>query len=496
MVFSSLIFLCAFLPITIFLYFIAYKFINIKASNIVLLILSLLFMLWGSGRDILVLFGIIIINYITGVLLVSRNNGKLLPQQQKRTPFQKSVLVVSLILSLGMLFYFKYIAFAAESAGSLLKLFGYTLEVPEFISNVVLPLGISFYTFQAMSYTLDVYFGKVEATYSIANFTLYVSLFPQIIAGPIVRYKDIYRQINERTVKMQDIYLGIERFMIGMVKKVLLANTVSVVADNVFALPAGELHFSIAWIGIIAYTLQIFLDFSAYSDMAIGLAKIFGFDLLENFNYPYTAISVQDFWRRWHISLSTWFRDYLYIPLGGNRKGNVRTYINSVIVFFLCGLWHGAAWVFIMWGLWHGLFLVIEKMFLGKVLKKIPKFIGYIYTMLVVIFGWVLFRSESLGYALSYAKKMVLPGSITGVEFTGILFRSPLEFLQNDFIIAAVFGILVSVGFFRWVRKKGMNSRRKSPFEVVYMVLLLGIFVISVASLYNGTYNPFIYFRF
>jgi len=476
------------LPILLIFYTISWK-INLKLSNVVLLVFSLFFIFWGSGEDTLILLSMIAVNYISGLLLTKGVKDMLLPKGEKRTPYQKSVLVFTLVLSLGLLVYYKYASFITGNAVSLLNRLGMDIHTPAFVKNILLPLGISFYTFQALSYTLDVYFGNVEGTKNLLNFSLYVSFFPQLIAGPIVRYSHIYKQINSRKIDLDGVYQGMLRFMAGFIKKVLLANTVAKAADGVFGLHASELHASIAWVGIIAYTLQIFLDFSAYSDMAIGLAKIFGFDLRENFNLPYIAKSIQDFWRRWHISLSSWFRDYVYIPLGGNRKGNVRTYINLVIIFFICGLWHGAAWSFVIWGLWHGLFLVIERAFLSKLLDKLPGVFRRIYTLLVVIVGWVLFRGNNLSHALKYLKAMFIPS-----DFSGNLFRIPSEYLQNDVIIAFVFGIIASFGGIIWFKKK---CDKKGKFlKHLYAVLVFVLFIISISSIYSGTYNPFIYFRF
>lgn len=488
MVFSSSIFLFGFLPILLIFYAIAWK-INFKLANIVLLLFSLFFIFWGSGKDTLILLSMIMVNYISGLLLTKGIKAQVLDKSTKRNAYQKFILIATLVLSLGLLVYFKYAYFLADNTASILSRLGIDIILPDFVKNILLPLGISFYTFQALSYTLDVYFGNVASTKSLINFSLYVSFFPQLIAGPIVRYAHIYEQIGKRTIDLDGVYKGMLRFMAGFIKKVLLANTVAKAADGVFGLASPELTSGIAWVGIIAYTLQIYLDFSAYSDMAIGLAKIFGFDLHENFNLPYTATSIQDFWRRWHISLSSWFRDYLYIPLGGNRKGNTRTYINLVIVFFVCGLWHGAAWNFVLWGVWHGFFLVIERAFLGKSLKKIPALFRRIYMALVVIIGWVLFRAESLTYALKYIKTLFIPK-----EFAGQLHRVPTEFMQNDVLIAFIFGLIASFGgvmlAYKWSKQKS------GVWHHVYVALVFLLFIISVTSIYNGSYNPFIYFRF
>jgi len=488
MVFSSSIFLFGFLPLLLICYAVAWR-ISLKLSNIVLLAFSLLFIFWGSGKDTLVLLSMIVINYVAGLLLTLKTGSLLLPKNQKRTPYQRTVLVLTLVLSFGLLIYFKYAYFLADNASDLLARIGINIPVPAFIKNILLPLGISFYTFQALSYTLDVYFGNVKTTRSLMDFSLYVSFFPQLIAGPIVRYAHIYQQIGKRSINLNGVYTGMLRFMMGFVKKVLLANTVAKAADGVFGLASPELTAGVAWVGIIAYTLQIYLDFSAYSDMAIGLAKIFGFDLRENFNLPYTSTSIQDFWRRWHISLSSWFRDYLYIPLGGNRKGNVRTYLNLVIVFFICGLWHGAAWNFVLWGLWHGFFLVIERAFLENWLKKLPGFLRRVYMFVVVIVGWVLFRAESLTYALKYIKTLFTPQ-----KFAGQLLRVPGEFLQNDVLIAFIVGIIASMGGMMWLKKEA--DRKGGVLQNAFTALVFVLFLVAITSIYSGAYNPFIYFRF
>jgi len=489
MVFSSAVFLFVFLPILIVFYFISWK-ISIKLSNVVLLLFSFIFMLWGGGKDIMILVVMILINYLSGLLLTARgDNTLLLSKNTKRTRFQKGILLLTLVLSLGLLLFFKYALFFADNMKPIMAHFFQGYEIPQVISSVVLPLGISFYTFQALSYTMDVYFGNVPATRSLVRFSLYVSFFPQLIAGPIVRYKDIYNQINQRSITIDNVYQGMIRFVMGFSKKVLLANIMGFAADSVFRLPISELQTGIAWVGIVAYSLQIYLDFSAYSDMAIGLAEIFGFKLLENFNLPYVAISVQDFWRRWHISLSSWFRDYLYIPLGGSRKGKMRTYLNLVIVFFICGFWHGAAWNFVIWGLWHGAFLVIERAFLGDLLKKVPYVIRRVYTLLVVLIGWVLFRAEQLPYGISYLKTMF------GMRKENVdQFRNIREFLQNDVIIVALIGIFVSAGGFRKIR--AVCNDKSRGYLHAYAIVALILFGLSITSIYSGGYNPFIYFRF
>ena len=479
MVFSSEIFLFLYLPILFVVYFLTTLLHSIKISNIVLLIFSLIFIAWGSGKDIIVLFAMISINYTAGFLLSLTNN-----ENQR-----KAALVFAVVCSLALLFYFKYSLFFSENARYVLSRVGISWHVPSAIKNIVLPLGISFYTFQALSYSIDVYRKKCEPTRNPINFMLYVSLFPQLIAGPIVRYKDIYKQITERSFTSDRIYQGTIRFIMGFCKKVLLANNMAVAADTVFNLDILEINTPLAWIGIIAYALQIYLDFSAYSDMAIGLGRIFGFDFMENFNFPYIASSVQDFWRRWHISLSSWLKDYLYIPLGGNRKSKSRTYINLIVVFLLCGLWHGASWTFVVWGIWHGLFLIVERTKFGALINKIPSWISRIYMLLVVILGWVFFRSDSIGFALRYIKRMIWP------VYSDLTLRiMPAEICQNDIIIAALFGVLSSAGLFELLRKR--ESEAGIAYRIGFQMVLLFFFLMAIGMLYTGGYNPFIYFRF
>ena len=367
MVFSSSLFLFGFLPVVLAIYFFSHN----RYRNLVLLIASLFFYAWGEPRNVLVMLASILINYLLGLGI------------EKASKQKKLFLILSVLYNIGVLFYFKYLNFAGSIWESLT---GQTLNM----KTIVLPIGISFFTFQIMSYVIDVYRGNVPAQKNLINLALYISLFPQLIAGPIVRYIDVEAQIKQRESTWDGAYVGVKRFAIGFAKKVLIADQLATLADTVFAggnYPSMLSH----WIGIIAYTLQIYYDFSGYSDMAIGLGKIFGFDFLENFNYPYISRSIKEFWRRWHISLSSWFRDYLYIPLGGNRKGKVRTYINLIIVFFVTGLWHGASFNFIVWGLYYAVFLVIERLGFGKRLEKLPRIIQHVYTLLVVVIGWVFF---------------------------------------------------------------------------------------------------------
>jgi alginate O-acetyltransferase complex protein AlgI len=391
----------------------------------------------------------------------------------------KLYLFFSLALNLGILIYFKYSGFFLEVINSTLRLFNY--EPASFNMGVILPLGISFYTFQSMSYTIDVYRKEVKYQKNYDDFLTFVTMFPQLVAGPIVRYSEVSKSLVNRHVKGIDLEIGMKRFIKGLCKKVIIANTIGVYADNVFSLQGAYLDTPTAWLGAIAYSLQIFFDFSGYSDMAIGLGKIFGFNFPENFNYPYMARSVQDFWRRWHMSLSRWFRDYLYLPLGGSRKGQTRTFLNLFIVFFLCGLWHGASYNFIAWGIFHGLFLVFERLEAFSKVKDI-KFLNRGYTLFVVIIGWVFFRSNDLTQALLHLEAMFSFDNLSGFY----------NWFKPDLILALVLGIFFSVDFRSRLQLKFFILQKKSLINLSYFFgLLFSIFLIAGES-----YNPFIYFRF
>jgi len=463
-VFSSDIFVFIFLPITLFLYFLSAK--KIKASNLILVLASLIFYSWGGLQYCLLLIFSTIVNYVLGILLEDKRDRK------------KIFLIIALIFNLGILCVFKYANFIFSSVITLLKTFGINIawELP----NIALPIGISFFTFQILSYVIDVYRGKVKAQRDILNLELYIMLFPQLIAGPIVRYIDIEKEIENRTFDLNGIYTGLRRFCIGFSKKVLLANQVAIVADAAFNYEWG-LHPVYAWIGAAAYMLQIYLDFSAYSDMAIGLGRVFGFHFNENFIYPYISVSIREFWRRWHISLSTWFRDYVYIPLGGNRKGNKRTYINLLIVFFLTGLWHGASWNFVIWGLYHGCFMLLERK--TNFCAKIPKVISWIYTIFAVLIGWVLFRADTLSDAIRYIGYMfnIHAGSITNVDI--------IRKLDGEFLFFAILSVLASTPLL-----KNLGTRWKC--EWIKDVGILFVFLIAICYMVASEYNPFIYFRF
>ena len=385
-----------------------------------------------------------------------------------------------MFLNLLLLGVFKYAGMAAETVN---QLTGAGIPVPQ----IVLPVGISFFTFQAMSYVIDVYRGQVDAQRSYWKVLLYISFFPQLIAGPIVKYYDIALEIENRQQNLTEVAEGFRRFCIGLSKKVLISNTVALAADAVFALPVSRVNILTAWIGAISYLLQIYYDFSGYSDMAIGLGKMFGFHFKENFHYPYAAGSIQDFWRRWHMSLSTWFKEYLYIPLGGNRKGKIRTCVNKMVVFFCTGLWHGASWTFVVWGLYHGVFLMIES-FLPKG-KKAPALLGHLYALLVVTVGFVLFRADTLSQGLAMIAAM-----FTGFSFGEEMMSTAILQLTPLFLFMTAAGVICAAPWKEWLEKKG---RKLLPMvESFSYPVSIALLILCILSLSGGTYNPFIYFRF
>lgn len=483
MVFSSLIFLFIFLPTTLLLYFL----FGNRFRNSVLLICSLFFYFWGEVHYVMIMIASIAINYSFGMII-------------ERAIYKKLYLIFAISANLLLLGYYKYCSFFIEAVNPLLI----TLNFPQAsVSSPHLPIGISFFTFQSLSYVIDVFRKEVPAQPNPLKLGLYISFFPQLIAGPIVRYQDIAAQLVERTNSIRNFTNGIERFIIGLSKKVLIANVMADIADSIFEIPATALSVQDAWLGIICYTLQIYFDFSGYSDMAIGLAKMFGFNLLENFNYPYIAQSMQDFWRRWHISLSTWFRDYVYIPLGGNAKGITRTYFNLVVVFTLCGLWHGANWTFLAWGLFHGFFLVVERWQLSRLLLSLPRPLRHLYTLLVIVIGWVIFRATTLEEGIAYLSAMFNITTATDLPtHTWLLAKT------NDFVwFILLIGIIGSTPLFKLathlsltLKEMAITTGRFSHIDVLLYgcktLFLLSLFMLCVFSLASGTYNPFIYFRF
>jgi len=459
-----------------------------KLRNLILLAASLVFYAWGENVFVLLMLVSIFLNYISG-LLIDRSH--------RRGKSGTIPLFFAVTANLGLLCFFKYANFFTDNLNILLA----KLQFPPLVlQEVHLPIGISFFTFQALSYVIDVYRRQSPVQKNLVNIALYISLFPQLIAGPIVRYHDIASQIVNRKTRLNDFSYGVQRFIIGLSKKVLLANVLGRTADYIFSLPPDKIPASLAWLGAVSYSLQIYYDFSGYSDMAIGLGRMFGFRLLENFNYPYISKSIREFWRRWHISLSSWFRDYLYIPLGGSQKGPARTYANLIIVFFLCGLWHGASWTFVAWGLFHGFFLVFERVRPGKYLLGImPAFVQHLYVILIVTIGWVFFRAETFSHAFNYLQAMV--------DFsTPPLYNSQLFLnINNEFFVVLIIALICSAPVYNFFAKKLQEwdcCEYPGSSLVSYVVstcnicFLSFIFLYSIASLMGGSYNPFLYFRF
>ena len=477
MVFSTTVFLFIFLPLLL----VGNSLLPHSRRNIWLLLGSLVFYAWGEGLLVLLMLGIILITYCGGHFVHKALNSS--------HPWHATMaLWLSVLLVLFPLIYFKYFNFFFENISKVLDIDG------DSWATIPLPIGISFFTFQSISYLVDVYQKKVEVQKKPHQLALYIALFPQLIAGPIVRYREIALQIKQRATNTQQLLDGIVRFSMGMAKKVIIANQMGSVADQVFNISNGDMHFSLAWIGIICYTLQLYFDFSGYSDMAIGLGKMFGFDFLENFNYPYISKSIKEFWQRWHISLSRWFKDYLYIPLGGNRKGIFRTYINLSVVFFLTGLWHGASWNFIVWGLWHGVFLIIEKsgrwpLFSGR----IGNCFAWFYTIGVVMIGWVFFRSENLTYAWHYLQSLAGQHNINPFQFFLYLDNYTITIACAAFLLATplrkkIFNLIFPA--------KALIIRFGTPYNIVRYCIALGLLLYSVMEIASSTYNPFLYFRF
>ena len=484
MVFSSLIFLCIFLPIVYILHLVIP---SIRWKNALLIVTSLLFYAYGEPVYVLLMILSTLINYF---------GARALSVKSRR----KAVLAIVVILNLGMLGVFKYTGFVLTSLN---EIAGLNIPVP----NIVLPIGISFFTFQALSYVIDVYRGNVSVQKNYFKVLLYISFFPQLIAGPIVKYRDVEMEINDREVTAHESAFGLQRFIFGLSKKVLIANTMGLTADHIFGAGSGSLNILTAWIGALAYMLQIYYDFSGYSDMAIGLGRMFGFHFKENFLHPYGATSIQDFWRKWHVSLSGWFKEYLYIPLGGNRKGRFRTCLNKIIVFFCTGLWHGASWTFVIWGLFHGAFLLLEDFV--PILRKLPKVLSHIYVIVVVTVGFVLFRADTIaqggyfigqmfagfslsGAGLSLAVQQLTPWFVT-MFIAGILFMAPLQkftdrltaFLEEDGETEEETG-----------GQTAAAGRKAAAARLTVSIICILLLIWCMVRLSSGTYNPFIYFRF
>ena len=464
MVFSKPIFLFGFLPIVLLLYYIAPR----KFKNFVLLFMSLIFYAWGEPKLLLLMVFTIFVDYTAGLLINKYSN---------KPVTSKIIFVATLVINLALLGIFKYANFVIDSINSVV---GGKFDLLE----ISLPIGISFYTFQALSYVIDVYKKVVPVEKNLLNFTTYVVLFPQLIAGPIVQYKTVANELSKRQETVGLFSEGIWRFAVGLAKKVIIANQIGAIWTEIHSTPelltAGK-----AWIGALAFTFQIYFDFSGYSDMAIGLGKMFGFNFLENFNYPYISKSITEFWRRWHISLSTWFKEYVYIPMGGNRKGLIRQIFNILIVWMLTGLWHGASWNFVIWGLYFGLILVLEKAFLLKILQKTHAFFAHLYSLLLIIFGWVIFECGTTSEIICFFKGMFGIGvSLWNEETTYILCNSLLIF-----ILAAICSTQIG----KSIKEKLSGKFKNDYWKCATVAILL---LLSVMFLAGDSYNPFLYFRF
>ena len=471
MAFSSLVFICIFLPVVFLLHSLIPA---LPVRNGLLILSSLLFYAFGEPVYILLMLGSVAMNYLAALLMTGRR--------------KKPVLIIAVILNIGLLAVFKYAAFFIGSINAVLG-----TSIPEPV--IALPIGISFFTFQAMSYVIDTYRGEAEVQRNPLKVLLYISFFPQLIAGPIVKYRDIEKEISSRKVTLTGAATGFRRFIFGLSKKVLIANTMAVAADAIFSQELSRISLPAAWIGAVAYMLQIYFDFSGYSDMAIGLGQMFGFHFRENFNFPYASVNIKEFWTRWHISLSAWFKDYVYIPLGGNRKGKFRTGLNKLIVFFLCGLWHGANWTFVLWGLWHGLFSFLEEFVTG--LRKLPRILGHIYTLLVVCVGFVIFRAETAGQAFGMIGKM-----FAGFDFSTASLSLALQQLTPLFLFMLAVGLVLAMAGerpVRFIRTSGLKEELTGKESVlqtgIYLLAVLLLFL-CILRLAGGAYNPFIYFRF
>lgn len=458
MVFSSILFLFKFMGIAFLLYYISPK----KLKNFTLFILSLIFYSWGEPKYFPIMIASVAVDYIAGMGITHYRNNK---------TACRLFLTMSMVFNLGMLFFFKYTNFFVENINAI---FGLTIPA----LSITLPLGISFYTFQTMSYTIDVYRGKVEAEKNIINFAAFVVLFPQLIAGPIVKYTDISKELKERTINLYQIEDGIRLFIMGVGSKVLIANSIGMLWDSVKALGFENISTPLAWLGVLGFAFQIYFDFSGYSLMAIGLGKMLGFNFPQNFNYPYISKSATEFWRRWHITLGSWFREYVYIPLGGNRKGNARLLLNIFIVWFATGFWHGASWNFIIWGLYFGVLLVIEKFFYLKYLEK-SKVISRIYLIFVVLVSWAIFAVTNMGELSTLLAKMF-----------AFDFKLDWVFYLRNYAVTIIFAVFFSTPATKKIYDKLGNH------NIITIVFLSFVFFVSVAYLVDASYNPFLYFRF
>ncbi len=477
MLFSSLTFIFIFLPLVLGIYFISKD----KYKNTILLVFSLFFYAWGEPKYIILMIFSIIFNYFFGLLIDKyRTNKKL----------SVALLIFDIAINLLMLVMFKYSNFLVNTINDIFNLNITSISIfNKDILKLTLPIGISFYTFQMLSYIIDLYKGEVKVQKNILSLGTYIAFFPQLIAGPIVRYETIENELKNRTHTFNKFVFGLKRFIIGLGKKVILANNLAFVADQI--IDSGNISnygTIIVWIAMFAYTLQIYYDFSGYSDMAIGLGKMFGFTFLENFNYPYISKSITDFWRRWHISLSSWFRDYVYIPLGGNRVKKSRWVFNIMVVWMLTGLWHGASWNFVLWGLYFGIILLIEKFFLHKILDKLPNILRWLYSMILIIVGWTIFRNEDITLVLDLLKKMFIFEKTNWLDFIR------MNYHLINYVLYFVLGIICMFPFFgKFIEK---NQKKEGIMHFLSNAFILFIFVLCILFLIKSSYNPFIYFRF
>ncbi len=470
MLFSSITFLIVFLPLTIIVYYLVPR----KLKNFVMLLSSLIFYAWGEPIYVVLMILSILLNYFCGLDIGQKIEN---PLRAKRG------LIFGVTVNILILGFFKYYGFLIETLNAVLP---FDLSYRE----LALPIGISFYTFQAMSYLVDVYRGDVREQKNVLNFALYICMFPQLIAGPIVRYVDIEKQLKQRTLSAAKFGRGSMYFICGLAKKVILANTAGALYEEVAAMQMGSFSMLTAWVGCIAFAFQIYFDFSGYSDMAIGLGKMFGFELRQNFRYPYVSKSITEFWRRWHISLGTWFREYVYIPLGGNRCASSRNILNLLIVWLLTGLWHGAAWNFVVWGLYYGIILVLEKHVWGNLLERMPNVVRHLYSLVLILIGWVFFFSPNMGYAMDYIGVMFGPGA------NGFIDKQALFLIVTNWLLL----LICAFGSTTYGQKAvhtitGAYKSRKAR-RIASCVFYVAVLLISLAFLVTDTYNPFLYFRF
>ncbi|MDB4945193.1 MAG: patA 1 [Labilithrix sp.] len=482
MLFIEPAFLFLFLPVLLGSYYVT----PARFRNLLLTFASLFFYALGEWKFVPLMIASIGVNYGAALWI----------ERTRASRWGAAILVLGIMSDLVLLLVFKYAGWMVENVDAVLS----ALHVRTFaVPHILLPLGISFFTFHKISYKIDVYRGDTRAQRNPLTLGLYILFFPQLIAGPIVRYHDIADQLRSRTVTASSFTGGVRRILVGVAKKVIIANSMATIADGVFTVPSDQLSTGLAWLGVVCFTLQIYFDFSGYSDMAIGLAALFGFEFLENFDHPYAARSVTEFWRRWHISLSRWFRDYVYIPLGGNRGGPTRTYVNLVTIFFLCGLWHGASWDFVVWGLFHGAFLVIERVGLGKLLTRLPRPLQHVYLVVTVMFGWVFFRAGSLGRSVEVIRSMLGLTHVAGARYTVEAFvRVP----TTTYTLIAI-GVILSFPV-RPALERALVSLARDPQRAPvgralagsYTLVLFALFGVALAFVAADTYNPFLYFRF